>query len=84
MRESEPCVETHSTITSLATGRKDQRRAAPPLLRSPEHELLAYMGAMIAEFEAMATAAELDGLADILGCARREASRTGKRLNPSG
>jgi hypothetical protein len=54
----------------------------PTLLKSPEHALLAYMGSMIAEFESMATAAELDGLADILGCARREVSRTEARLNP--
>jgi hypothetical protein len=39
---------------------------------------------MIAEFEAMASAADLDGLADILGCARREVSRTEARLNPPG
>jgi hypothetical protein len=37
---------------------------------------------MIAEFESMATAAELAGLADILGCARREVSRAETRLNP--
>jgi hypothetical protein len=82
MQDSRPCVEAQSTITSIAAGRADARRAAAGVLRSPEHALLAYMGSMIVEFESMATAADLAGLADILGCARREVSRAEARLTP--
>jgi hypothetical protein len=75
MPDSRTSVEGLSTITSIAQGRKDSRRVASAVTQSPERDLLLYMGAMLAEIEAMAVAADFESLADMLGCSRREVNR---------
>jgi hypothetical protein len=81
MPDSHTSVESPSTITSLLNGRKP-RSANAQSGASAELHLLSYLGAMLSEFQKMASAADLDGLQDILGCARREVDRAEDRLRP--
>jgi hypothetical protein len=80
MPDSRPPVDGQSTITSIAAGRRNSGRLATAIAQSPDQDLLVYMGAMLAQVEAMAVAAEMEGLADLLGCTRREVERTASKF----
>jgi hypothetical protein len=84
MPDSRPSVEGLSTITSISGARKDIRRLASAIAQTPERDLLAYMGLMLADIEAMAVAADLEGVADLLGYARREVGRNEAKFSSSG
>jgi hypothetical protein len=81
MPDSRPPVEGQSTITPIASGRKETRRAGTGLAQAPERDLLLYMQDLIVELEAMAIGAKMEGLADLLGFVSRETERSRKQLS---
>ncbi len=81
MPETRPPVEVQSTITTIASGGKEAWRGGGGLAQAPERDLLLYMHDLLAELEAIAVGAELEGLADLLSFACRETERNRKRFS---
>jgi hypothetical protein len=77
MQDSEPSGDRRSTVTAIAPSKQDMA-PGKTLAQASNRDLLLYIGDMLDELEVMAATARLEGLADLLNVASREAERNRK------
>jgi hypothetical protein len=78
MPDSGQSANGRSSVAAIRPSPQDTAAGHASMLAN-NRDLLLYIGDMLEELETMAARARLEGLADLLGFASREAERTRKR-----
>jgi hypothetical protein len=78
MRDRNRQADENSTFATVKTDANGTSSPTGTLGQASKQDLLLYMGDMLAELEAIAVNAHIEGLADLLGYAYRETERNQK------